>query len=243
MIIFHLPKFLFPFPSILSYTYSIFPSPPGSKIDEDGIEDAFEVVGEVGEVMRTGVWVGDCFIYTNSMNRLNYFVGGEIVTVSHLDKTCYILGSRSAFTLGGGCCCCCGPGSTHKNDMVKRLSCCDFPRVSCHAMLVFSRSLLDLSHLHIEVHPFPSKNLSGYHFIDMHHGLLMCLVVPSGYLPKENRIYLGDKEMNVISYALLLSVMEYQVGWMSSTAMNALCETLKTMYDLVAAPVGCLIRR
>ena len=32
-----------------------------------------------------------------------------------------------------------------------------------------------------------------------------------GYLPKENRIYLGDKEMNVISYALLLSVMEYQV--------------------------------
>merc|ERR1719383_1225780 len=56
------------------------------------------------------------------MNRLNYFVGGEIVTVSHLDKVCYIL----------------------------------------------------------------------------------------GYLPKENRIYLGDKEMNVLSYALLLSVMEYQ---------------------------------
>ena len=66
---------------------------PGSKIDEDGIEDAFEVVGEVAEVMRTGVWVGDCFIYTNSMNRLNYFVGGEIVTVSHLDKVCYILGA------------------------------------------------------------------------------------------------------------------------------------------------------
>jgi len=94
----------------------------GSKVDEDGIEDAFDVVGEVAEVMRTGVWVGDCFIYTNSMNRLNYFVGGEIVTVSHLDKICYIL----------------------------------------------------------------------------------------GYLPKENRVFLGDKEMNVISYSLLLSVMEYQ---------------------------------
>ena len=53
------------------------------------------MVGEVAEVMRTGVWVGDCFIYTNSMNRLNYFVGGEIVTVSHLDKVCYILGGCS----------------------------------------------------------------------------------------------------------------------------------------------------
>ena len=96
----------------------------GSKVDEDGIEDAFDVLGEVAEVMRTGVWVGDVFIYTNSMNRLNYFVGGEIVTVSHLDKACYIL----------------------------------------------------------------------------------------GYLPKENRIFLGDKEMNVLSYSLLLSVMEYQVN-------------------------------
>ena len=81
------------------------------------------MVGEVAEVMRTGVWVGDCFIYTNSMNRLNYFVGGEIVTVSHLDKVGYIL----------------------------------------------------------------------------------------GFLPKENRVFLGDKEMNVVSYSLLLSVMEYQV--------------------------------
>ena len=104
----------------------------GSKVDEDGIEDAFDVVGEVAEVMRTGVWVGDCFIYTNSMNRLNYFVGGEIVTVSHLDKICYIL----------------------------------------------------------------------------------------GYLPKENRVFLGDKEMNVISYSLLLSVMEYQVNSMLSHSIK-----------------------
>ena len=38
------------------------------------------------------MWVGDCFIYTNSENRLNYHVGGEIVTISHLDRTQYILG-------------------------------------------------------------------------------------------------------------------------------------------------------
>ena len=56
------------------------------KITEDGIEDAFDVLGEVAESVKTGLWVGDCFIYTNSVNRLNYYVGGEIVTVSHLDR-------------------------------------------------------------------------------------------------------------------------------------------------------------
>lgn len=56
------------------------------KITEDGVEDAFEVLGEVNESVKTGLWVGDCFIYTNSVNRLNYYVGGEIVTVSHLDR-------------------------------------------------------------------------------------------------------------------------------------------------------------
>lgn len=44
------------------------------------------------ESVRTGLWVGDCFIYTNSVNRVNYYVGGEIVTVSHLDRTMYLLG-------------------------------------------------------------------------------------------------------------------------------------------------------
>ena len=44
------------------------------------------MLGEVAESVKTGLWVGDCFIYTNSVNRLNYYVGGEIVTVSHLDR-------------------------------------------------------------------------------------------------------------------------------------------------------------
>jgi len=70
--------------------------------------------------------VGDCFIYTNSVNRINYYVGGEIVTVSHLDRTMYLL----------------------------------------------------------------------------------------GYVPKDNRIYLGDKELNVISFCLQLSVLEYQTAVM-----------------------------
>merc|ERR1712106_330177 len=96
------------------------------KITEDGIEDAFDVLGEVSETVKTGLWVGDCFIYTNSVNRLNYYVGGEIVTVSHLDRTMYLL----------------------------------------------------------------------------------------GYIPGDNRLYLGDKELNVVSFQLLLSVLEYQTAVM-----------------------------
>lgn len=42
--------------------------------------------------VRTGEWVGDCFIYTNSTNRLNYLVGDQTYTVSHFDKPMYILG-------------------------------------------------------------------------------------------------------------------------------------------------------
>ena len=45
-----------------------------------------KVLGEVPENVKTGLWVGDCFIYTNGVNRLNYYVGGEIVTISHLDR-------------------------------------------------------------------------------------------------------------------------------------------------------------
>ena len=56
-------------------------------VSEDGIDDAFDVLGEVQESIKTGKWVGDCFIYTNGVNRLNYYVGGEIVTISHLDRT------------------------------------------------------------------------------------------------------------------------------------------------------------
>lgn len=52
----------------------------------------FQVLGEVQESVKTGLWVGDCFIYTNNLNRINYYVGGEIVTISHLDRTMYLLG-------------------------------------------------------------------------------------------------------------------------------------------------------
>lgn len=98
----------------------------GPPQDEDGFEEAFDVVGEVADKVMTGVWVGDCFIYTNSENRLNYHVGGEIVTISHLDRTQYIL----------------------------------------------------------------------------------------GYIAKDSKLYLGDKDLNVTSFALKTAVLEYQTAVM-----------------------------
>ncbi|KAK7421271.1 Coatomer subunit beta' [Neonectria magnoliae] len=63
-----------------------------NQVDEDGVEAAFEVITDISETVRTGEWVGDCFIYTNSTNRLNYLVGDQTYTVSHFDKSMYILG-------------------------------------------------------------------------------------------------------------------------------------------------------
>ena len=49
------------------------------------------IVG-VSETMMIGLWVGYCLINTNSVTRLNYYVGGEIVTVAHLDRTMFLPG-------------------------------------------------------------------------------------------------------------------------------------------------------
>jgi len=64
----------------------------GRPVDEQGVEDAFELLHEVNERVRTGLWVGDCFIYNNSSWRLNYCVGGEVTTMFHLDRPMYLLG-------------------------------------------------------------------------------------------------------------------------------------------------------
>nr|VDC93737.1 unnamed protein product [Brassica oleracea] len=64
----------------------------GRQTDEEGVEDAFEVLHENDERVRTGIWVGDCFIYNNSSSKLNYCVGGEVTTMYHLDRPMYLLG-------------------------------------------------------------------------------------------------------------------------------------------------------
>ncbi|KAK2616333.1 Coatomer subunit beta' [Conoideocrella luteorostrata] len=62
------------------------------QVEEDGVESAFDVITDISESVRTGEWVGDCFLYTNSTNRLNYLVGDQTYTVSHFDKPMYVLG-------------------------------------------------------------------------------------------------------------------------------------------------------
>ncbi|KRX86933.1 Coatomer subunit beta', partial [Trichinella pseudospiralis] len=92
----------------------------------DGIEEAFDVIHTGTEDINTAYWVGDCLVYTTVNNRLRYCVGGETVTIAHLDRGLYIL----------------------------------------------------------------------------------------GYLPQENRLFLSDKDLNVVSYQLVLSVLEYQTAVM-----------------------------
>lgn len=62
------------------------------QVEDDGVEAAFEVITDINEGVRTGEWVGDCFLFTNSTNRLNYLVGDQTYTVSHFDQPMYILG-------------------------------------------------------------------------------------------------------------------------------------------------------
>ncbi|EPB83737.1 hypothetical protein HMPREF1544_09478, partial [Mucor circinelloides 1006PhL] len=96
----------------------------GGDPGEEGVEDAFEFITEIPEGVKTGTWAGDCFIYTNTSNRMNYLVGTETYTISHFDKPMYLL----------------------------------------------------------------------------------------GYAPRDNRIYMADRDVNVYSYGLSLTVIQYQTA-------------------------------
>jgi len=64
----------------------------GTASAEDGIEDAFALLHEIGEQVTSGQWVGSCFLYTNKSNRVNYYVGGEVITLCHLDRSMNLMG-------------------------------------------------------------------------------------------------------------------------------------------------------
>ncbi|KAF8375128.1 copb-2 [Pristionchus pacificus] len=110
---------------VLRYDGEAFERASAEEITDDGVEDAFEVIGEQSEAVRTGIWIGDCFVFSTA-NTLKYYVGGEIVPISHTDRPLYLL----------------------------------------------------------------------------------------GYMADNSRVYLVDKELNVCSYKLLLSVLEYQTAVM-----------------------------
>lgn len=69
----------------------------GTLDHEEGAESAFEVLYTLptSETILSGKFIGDVFIYTTSQtNRLNYFVGGEIINLGHFDHKYYIAGYK-----------------------------------------------------------------------------------------------------------------------------------------------------
>ena len=58
------------------------------------------MIVKVSETVMIGVWVGNCLINTNSVTRLNYYVGGKIVTVAHLDRTMGYIPQNNRHYLG-----------------------------------------------------------------------------------------------------------------------------------------------
>ncbi|KAJ1921916.1 Coatomer subunit beta' [Mycoemilia scoparia] len=92
--------------------------------DEEGVEAAVEFVTEIQENVKSGCWIGDCFIYTNENDRLSYLVGNQVITIAHFDKPMYLL----------------------------------------------------------------------------------------GYVERDNRVYLADKQINIVSYVLPLAVIKYQMA-------------------------------
>ena len=104
----------------------------------DGVEDAFEVLHEIPEKVMTAQWVGDSFIYTSGIGRLNHLVGKDVETVAHLERPMFLL----------------------------------------------------------------------------------------GYIPKENRLYLIDKENSIVSFTLQLSVVEFQTAVLRGELEEAMADHL-----------------
>jgi coatomer subunit beta' len=79
---------------VLKFHRTVFQNHLENGVDggDEGYEDAFEFVCEVPEIVSNGVWVGDCFVYTNTANRLNFLVGDQSSTISHFDFAVYVLG-------------------------------------------------------------------------------------------------------------------------------------------------------
>jgi coatomer subunit beta' len=58
----------------------------GAVSPEVGVPGAFEPEHEISGKVEKGQWVGDCFVFSNGAGRLNYFVGGNTMTLAHLDQ-------------------------------------------------------------------------------------------------------------------------------------------------------------
>jgi len=65
---------------------------------EEGAESTFDVLYTLptSEAILSGKFIGDVFVYTTATtNRLNYFVGGEVINLGHFDHKFYIVGYKA----------------------------------------------------------------------------------------------------------------------------------------------------
>ncbi|CAX41156.1 beta'-coat protein of the COPI coatomer, putative [Candida dubliniensis CD36] len=85
----------------LSYNHELFEEAlTNGELDaEEGAESAFEVLYTLptSESILSGKFIGDVFVYTTgTTNRLNYFVGGEVINLGHFDRKFYIIGYKAS---------------------------------------------------------------------------------------------------------------------------------------------------
>lgn len=70
----------------------------GSISPSEGADVAFDVLYTLptSEAILSGKFTGDVFVYTTgTTNRLNYFVGGEVINLSHFDHKYYLVGYKA----------------------------------------------------------------------------------------------------------------------------------------------------
>lgn len=70
----------------------------GSISSSEGAEAAFNVLNTLptSEAIISGKFIGDVFVYTTgTTNRLNYFVGGEVINLSHFDHRYSLVGYKA----------------------------------------------------------------------------------------------------------------------------------------------------
>mgnify|MGYP001571878758 CR=1 FL=1 len=59
---------------------------------DDGLDIAFDLVEEVDDKIKHVTWVGDCLVYVTQNDKLNYYIGGEINTITVLPRGYFFLG-------------------------------------------------------------------------------------------------------------------------------------------------------
>lgn len=127
--------------------------------------------------------VGDCLLYTNAQGRLQYYVGGEVITLGHLDRCVHAhawVHGRQALT-----------AATHPPTHPPT-----YPSVRPF--------LPPMYHPHISFY-WPA--LHGWLFCGPGRRMYML-----GYLAKEGRVFLMDKTAQIASYQIPLSILEYQTA-------------------------------